>query len=155
VERLQEYEGQDNVISTTENSYVEWQVQVPETGMYQIYMEYYPVKARGVDIERKFYINGEIPFLGADTLAFTRLWTDKSEPARDNQGNDIRPSQIDVPDWTGTYFKDNLGYFTKPYCFYFEKGVNTVGLEAVNEPVIIKSLTFCAVISPLSILDKK
>jgi ABC-type glycerol-3-phosphate transport system substrate-binding protein len=145
VEQLQEFEGKDNVISTTENSYVEWQVQVPEAGMYQIYMEYYPVKARGVDIERKLSINGEIPFLGADTLIFTRLWTDKSEPTRDNQGNDIRPSQIDVPDWTGAFFKDNLGYFTEPYRFYFEKGINTVGFEAVNEPVIIKSLTLCAV----------
>ncbi len=145
VERLPEYEGKENVISTTENSYVEWQVQVPEAGMYQGYIEYYPVKARGVDIERKLYINGKIPFLGADALTFTRLWSDKNEPTRDNQGNDIRPSQIDLPDWTGAYFKDDLGYFTKPYCFYFEEGVNTIGLEAVNEPLIIKSLAFRAV----------
>lgn len=145
VKILREYEGKENVILTTESSYVEWQVQVPEAGMYQVYMEYYPEKARGVDIERKFYINGQIPFLGADALTFTRLWTDKSEPTRDNQGNDIRPSQTEVPDWTGAYFKDDLGYFTKPYCFYFDQGVNTIRLEAVNEPAIIKTLTLCAV----------
>ncbi|HWT76830.1 MAG TPA: extracellular solute-binding protein [Mobilitalea sp.] len=145
VELLPEYEGVNNVISTAESSYIKWQVDVPEAGMYQIYMEYYPVKARGVDIERKFYINGEVPFLGADALSFTRLWADKSEVKQDNQGNDIRPTQVDIPNWTGAYFKDDLGYFTEPYTFYFEKGSNTIALEAVNEPVIIKSLTLRAV----------
>jgi hypothetical protein len=63
----------------------------------------------------------------------------------DNQGNQIRPSQIDVPNWTGQYFRDDLGYFTQPYTFYLEKGANTIELKAVNEPVVIKSLTLCAV----------
>jgi ABC-type glycerol-3-phosphate transport system substrate-binding protein len=141
IEVLQDFEGEDNVLSTSEDSYTEWQVDVPEAGMYQIYMEYFPVKARGVDIERKLYINGEIPFLGADALSFTRLWTDKSEIVQDNQGNDIRPTQVDIPDWTGGFFKDDLGYYTEPYTFYFNQGVNSLRLEAVNEPVVIKSLT--------------
>lgn len=136
-----EYEGETNVLYTGEDSYVEWSVNVPETGMYQIYIQYYTVKSRGVDIERKLYINGEIPFVGADALSFTRHWGDNGEVKRDNQGNDIRPSQMDIPTWTGTYFKDDLGYFTKPYIFYLEKGENVIGLEAVNEPAVLKSLT--------------
>lgn len=145
VKLLSEYEGVQNAVSTTEESYIEWKVNVPQAGMYQIYMEYYPVKSRGVDIERKFYINGEIPFIGSDALNFTRLWTDKTEVKRDNQGNDIRPAQTDIPTWTGEYFKDDLGYYTEPYCYYFKEGMNTIKLEAVNEPVVIKSLTLCAV----------
>lgn len=145
IEILPEYEGAKNVVSTTESSYIEWQVNVTEAGMYQAHMEYYPTKSRGVDIERKLYINDEIPFVGADALSFTRLWTDKEEVTRDNQGNDIRPSQVDVPNWTGSYFKDDLGYYTEPYSFYLEKGTNKIKLESVNEPVIIKSLIFCSV----------
>ncbi|MGF7142103.1 ABC-type glycerol-3-phosphate transport system substrate-binding protein [Anaerotaenia torta] len=145
VELLAEYEGVPDALLTGEDSYAEWTVEVPASGMYQILMEYYPVKSRGVDIERKIYINGEVPFFGADALSFTRLWTNKNEVKRDNQGNDIRPSQIDIPDWIRAYFKDDLGYFSEPYTFYFEKGNNTIGLEAVNEPAVIKSLTLCAV----------
>ena len=140
-EILAEYEGMENVVYTSENSYAEWQVNIPEAGMYQVYMEYYPIKSRGVDIERKFYINGEIAFIGADALSFSRLWTNKTEVFQDNQGNDIRPSQIDLPDWTGAYFKDDLGYYTEPYTFYFEEGMNNIALEAMNEPVVIKKLT--------------
>ena len=142
VEVLQEYEGAQNVLLTEENSDVEWQVEVPEAGLYNIHMEYYTVKSRGVDIERKIYINGEIPFAGADAINFLRIWTNKGEVIVDNQGNEIRPSQIDVPSWTESYFEDDLGYFSEPYAFYFDKGVNTVRLEGVNEPVVIKSLTF-------------
>lgn len=140
VEFLEDYEGITNVISTSEDSYVEWEVEVSQGGLYQIFMEYYPVQSRGVDIERKLYINGEVPFLGADTLSFTRLWTDKNEVKQDNQGNDIRPSQVDVPNWIGSFFKDDSGYYAQPYTFYFNEGKNTIGLEAVNEPVVIKSI---------------
>lgn len=145
VELLGEYEGIANVLSTTADSYTEWEINVPEAGMYQVQMEYYPEKSRGVDIERKFYINGEVPFFGADALSFTRLWANEKEVIRDNQGNDIRPTQVDVPNWTRAYFKDDLGYFTEPYSFYFEQGFNTIALEAVNEPVVIKSISLCAV----------
>lgn len=145
VEIVSEYEGVSDCLYTTDESYVEWAVEVPMSGLYQIYMEYYPVKSRGVDIERKLYINDEIPFLGADTLNFTRLWTNKSEVQRDNQGNDIRPSQIEQPAWTKSYFKDNIGYFTEPYMFYFQEGTNKIALEVVNEPLVIKELTLTAI----------
>jgi ABC-type glycerol-3-phosphate transport system substrate-binding protein len=145
IKLLEEYEGEKEVLYTLEDSFAQWQVNVPAAGMYQVYIRYFPVKSRGVDIERKFYINGKIPFLGADTIGFTRLWRNAEAIRTDNQGNDIKPSQIDAPAWTGEYFKDDLGYFTKPYTFYFEKGLNTIGLESVNEPMIIKSLTLRAV----------
>ncbi|MBB5197208.1 extracellular solute-binding protein [Anaerocolumna cellulosilytica] len=140
-EILEEYEGEEAVLLTLEESFVEWQISVSEGGMYQIYIEYYPVKARGVDIERKLYINGELPFLGAEALNLTRLWTNGTEIITDNQGNDIRPTQVDVSLWTGVYLKDDMGYYTRPYSFYFKKGINTIGLEGVNEPMVIKSIT--------------
>ena len=145
VEALQEFEGESNVLFTEQDSYVEWQVNVPEAGFYSIYMEYYPVKSRGVDLERSFTINGEVPFSGADILTFTRYWADDGESTYDNQGNEIRATQIDIPQWMGDYFKDDLGYFVEPYLFYFEKGQNTIGFDALNEPAVIKAITLTAV----------
>lgn len=145
VEFLSEYEGKDNILLTSDDSYVEWDVFVEEAGMYQMNISYYPVKSRGVDIERKLYINGEIPFFGADALSLTRMWTNKGEVRKDNQGNDIRPSQVEAPSWTSTYFKDDRGYYSEPYMFYLEEGMNKVALEVVNEPLAINDLTFTAV----------
>lgn len=123
-----EYEGRSQVLYTDEESIVEWEVEVPESGLYQIRLDYFPVDSRSVDIERCLYINGEVPFLGADSMAFSRLWADAGEVKKDNQGNDIRPSQVEVPEWTSAYCKDYMGYYTEPYMFYLEKGKNTIGL---------------------------
>lgn len=145
VEVIAEYEGEKNVLFTDQDSYVEWQPDVPEAGLYQIQMEFYSVESRGVDIERALTVNGKTPFSGADALTFTRHWTDDGESMIDNQGNEIRPTQMDVPTWSSAFFRDDLGYFVEPYTFYFEKGQNTIGLKATNEPAVIKSIRLSAV----------
>lgn len=155
VEVLDNYKGEKNVIFTEGGSLAQWNVEVKEEGLYQIYMEYYPVESRGTDIERKFYINEELPFVGADRLKFTRLWGDEGEVRQDNQGNDIRPTQVEFAQWTGDYFKDDMGYEVEPYMFYFNKGSNTIALQAVNEPMVIKSITLKAVENPISYLEYK
>ena len=155
VELYSEFEGADDVIYTSDDSFVEWEIDVPRAGMYQIYMEYFPIQSRGVDIERKLLINDELPFIGAETLCFTRLWTNKNEVIQDNQGNDIRPTQIDKPDWTKGYFKDDLGYYAEPYSFYFKEGLNTISLESVNEPVFIKKITLQAIKEKLNYIEYK
>jgi ABC-type glycerol-3-phosphate transport system substrate-binding protein len=123
-----------------DNGFVEWNVNVAEEGLYNIYIEYYPLKSRGVDIERRVLINGEMPFAGADTIMLARVWTDSEALKQDNRGNDIRPSQAEAPRWEAAYFKDTMGYVTEPYQFFFKQGDNTLRLEAVNEPVAIRKL---------------
>lgn len=135
-----EYEGEAQVLMTEEESSVTWNVVIPETGLYNMYIEYYPITSRGVDIERCFYINGELPFTGSDSLVFSRVWGDKNEVKEDNQGNEIRPTQVELSCWQSAYFKDYMGYYSEPYQYYFEAGSNTITLECVNEPMAIRRL---------------
>ncbi len=141
---------EENAVYCSENSNVEWKVQIPKAGMYEVYLDYYAPSSRGADIERKFYINGEVPFVGADVLMFTRAWKDKGESTFDNQGNEIRARQVDEPIWMGAYLKDNLGYYTEPYRFYFEEGENTIALEATTEPMLLRKILLKAVKAPES-----
>lgn len=139
-EKYNEFEGRENVLLSQENGFVEWTVNVPEAGLYNMHFDYYPVESRGIDIERALYINGELPFVGADTLTFTRVWTDGGEIRKDNRGNEIRPPQIEAPRWVNTYMKDTVGYETEPYLFYFNQGENVIRLESNSEPVAISNL---------------
>ncbi len=127
-------------VYTPDNSYVTWKVDVKESGMYNVRIDFMAAESRGVDVEREFHINGELPFSGASQLTFNRLWTDASEVKQDNQGNDIRPSQKEVFAWQKAFFKDDMGYQIEPYKFYFEKGENTISLKAINEPMKIRAL---------------
>ena len=96
VEVYENYEGEEKALYTDTESTVTWKVNVPEAGFYNLYLEYITVESRGVAIERSVYINGELPFDDAGNIIFTRTWTDASEPKVDNQGNEIRPSQVEV-----------------------------------------------------------
>lgn len=144
-EEYKNYEGVDRALYTGTGSLVTWEVNVPETGFYNIYMEYLIPESRGVAAERAVYINGEIPFDDARNISFTRIWTDGGDVRVDNQGNEIRPTQTEVYGWQTSWFRDDMGYITEPYCFYLEKGVNRIGLGAENEPVVVKKLVVSAV----------
>ena len=140
VEVYNDYEGEEQALFTDTDSKVTWKIDVPEAGFYNIIMEYLLPESRGVAAERIVYLNGEIPFEDARNISFTRIWTDAGEPTVDNQGNEIRPSQVEAPGWQKAYYRDDMGYITEPYMFYLEKGENTIGLEAENEPMILRSL---------------
>ena len=120
IEIYDSYEGVDDVLFTDDLSTVTWEIQVPASGFYNVYLEYMTVESRGVAIERALYVNGELPFDGANDLLFTRLWADAGEPKVDNQGNEIRPMQVEVYDWQSGYCRDSMGYIAEPYQFYLE-----------------------------------
>ena len=140
----QDEHGADCVY-TPDGSYITWTVNVEQAGMYNIMLDYQAVASRGVDMERELYINGELPFSGARSLTFARMWTDGGEVRRDNQGNDIRPSQIEIFGWQQVYCKDDMGYVVEPYQFYFDEGENTVSLKAANEPMLLRGITLTPV----------
>ncbi len=131
---------------TEDKSEVTWTVDVPQAGLYNIRLEYLTTESRGVDIERELLINGELPFAGASTLTLSRLWTDAGDVRKDNQGNDIRPSQKEIFGRQTVYFHDDMGYQTEPYAFYFNEGENTMTLRATNEPMVICSMTLTPII---------
>ena len=145
VEIYTDYEGVDKALYTGTASTVTWNVNVPESGFYNLYIEYLAPESRGVAVERGICINGEYPFEDAANITFTRIWTDGGEVRTDNQGNQIRPMQIEVFDWQNAYFRDDMGYITEPYQFYLEKGNNQITLEAENEPLVLRKMTATAV----------
>lgn len=139
-----------NGVLTSEESELTWKVNVPQAGLYNIRLEYLTVKSRGVDIEREILINGELPFTGAGTLCFSRLWTNDGEVRTDNQGNQIRPPQAERYEKQTAFCRDDMGYHTEPYAFYFREGENELTLRAVNEPVILCGITLTPIVRPKS-----
>ncbi|MCM1027501.1 MAG: extracellular solute-binding protein [Roseburia sp.] len=145
VETYTSYEGADRALYTGTGSTVTWKVDVPETGFYNFYLEYLIPESRGVAAERAVYINGEIPFDDARNISFTRIWTDGGDVKIDNQGNEIRPTQVEVFDWQSSWFRDDMGYIIEPYRFYLEQGENEIALSAENEPMVLKKLVLSEV----------
>ena len=83
---------------------IEWNVYVPESGMYRVALRYAQRDRRGFS-SRAFTINGEIPFAEAAYIRF-------------DHGNGFNTRYLGCPD-TG-----------EDFWFYFQAGWNTIGLEA-------------------------
>jgi ABC-type glycerol-3-phosphate transport system substrate-binding protein len=141
VTRLDKFEGRKDVLRwENEAGWLEWEIQVPESGLYNIAMEYYPLNKNGRNLEVELMIDGDYPFNEARSFIFSRVWKDATGIKQDNRGNDIRPDQVEVPGWNEDFFKDQDGLFNEPYLFYFSAGKHTLRLIAVREKFVIDKI---------------
>ena len=138
-------EGEKKALFTGIGSVAKWSVDVPEAGFYNLFVEYLLPESRGVPAERAVYVNGKLPFEDARNISFTRIWTNGGEVRVDNQGNEIRPSQVEVYDWQSAFFRDDRGYVAEPYVFWLDQGENELALGAENEPMYIRRLSLTPV----------
>lgn len=141
-EKLDQYQGQSGTsLLTGEHGSATWTVNIPETGLYHISALYYPTEGKSSSIERSFLIDGEFPFKEAAYLQFDRIWDNElNEIKQDNRGNDLRPKQIEKPEWREMIFKDSEGYYEHPFQFYLTAGSHTLTLTSQREPMVIRQL---------------
>ncbi|MFA5471156.1 MAG: extracellular solute-binding protein [Acholeplasmataceae bacterium] len=144
-EVLDMYEGVSNPLLTLESGSVTWHVNVKQEGFYNLKVNYFPYEGKSSSVERVLYLNDEVPFDGANNIVFHRLWASDGDVKIDIHGNDIRPSQAEVPFWTSDFVKDSIGYVNEPYALYFEKGINSITLESVREPLLIDTIELVSV----------
>ncbi len=153
-EVYKDYEGMagDSVL-TSEDSLIEFEVNVPKTGLYNVSVVYYPVPGKNSDIERSLFVDGKLPFAEMSLLTFTRVWANYGigshvdengvtvlEWAQDNQGNDVKPKTVEIPEWQSRYCYDSNGYTTEPLSLYLEAGTHTISMVSLKEPMMINKL---------------
>ncbi|WP_309123495.1 extracellular solute-binding protein [Paenibacillus sp.] len=146
LERFEGMEGKS--VRTSETGIIEWEVDVPASGMYNVEVLYYPVEGKGNDIERMLYVDGAVPYDEAKSIRLSRIWKDAGAISQDENGNDIRPRQAEAPRWRTTLLHDSLGYYNDPLQVYLEEGRHTIGLESVREPAVIRSIRLYAAEKP-------
>ncbi len=143
-----------------ESGSVVWEFEVPETAKYGIAVEYYPIEAKAAPIERILLVDGKVPFSEARSLEFHKVWSFAYKEAGEDSkrtgysaekydwafatdagGNELRPEAIQTPEWRTVTITDSTGYHNGSLEFCFEAGKHTITLEAVREPMVVKSIT--------------
>ena len=143
-----EYEGREGSILLweSEKGWVEYEFDAPQSGLYEISLEYYALEGKRSAVWREVHINGERPFVESKQFLFPRIWNDQREPRQDNRGWDVRPPQHEILGWQEKRLEDANGMFLDPIRFYFGAGVNRIRFIAHREPVAIAALRL---VSPL------
>lgn len=142
LETYDNYEGMEGTsVYTTESGLIEWDVEIEQGGLYDLSLLYYPVEGKNASIQRSIFVDGELPYSELSMVDFSRIWVNESDEwEKDNQGNDLKPNQIEAPDWITTKVYDSVGYVTDPLSVYLEAGTHTLTMVSNREPMILRSL---------------
>lgn len=142
VEEYQDYEGMEGTsVYTGEKGLIEYEVDVKEEGLYDISLLYYPIEGKSASIQRGFFIDGELPYSQLNIVEFSRIWVNEvAEWETDNRGNDLKPKQVEAPDWITSYMYDSEGYETERLSVYLTPGVHTITIYSVREPMLLRKI---------------
>lgn len=160
-EKLSELDGKTDVLQTPDIGTVEYKVNVPESGLYSIEWDYYPIKSKASSIERTLRINGEVPFTEVRNLLMTKVWKDEYKYddngnivfEKDSSDNDARPRKYEDPEWRTYYVCDPTGYYHGSFYFYLEAGENTISLTGQREPVVMSEIRLTSVTDQITYED--
>ena len=121
-ENYENVPGGGNSILTTEEALVEYEVNIEESGYYDMSMVYYPVEGKSSSIQRSFFIDGKLPYGELALVELNRVWnndvtefkTDENGILvkaweKDNQGFDVKPGTVETPEWVESYLYDSNG----------------------------------------------
>jgi len=96
VQVVEDFEGLNGrSVKTPDEGFVEYEFEIPETGLYNLGITYFPIEGRASDIERKMLIDSEIPFDEAVSFIFCRTWVDETGVLKDNRDNDLCPRHVE------------------------------------------------------------
>ena len=131
------YDGVSAVILSEDNEWCEWDFAITESGIYSIRLNYYPLEDTGLDIELGFLIDGKLPFREIDSVTLPRTWIDESVTQTKEDGNDIRPAQIEKYCWNKCWIEDNNGMYAEPYRIYLEAGTHKLRISVKREAAAV------------------
>ena len=142
----------DSVL-TSENSLIEFEVTVEKPGFYDLSLVYYPVAGKNSAIQRSIFLDGILPYEELSLVEFQRVWKMDTGEAnanedgvdviswiKDNQGNDLKPSSVEIPEWIESYVYDSEGYITTELSLYLSAGSHTITLTGLREPMLLHAL---------------
>lgn len=138
-----DYEGMEGTsIYTGEKGLIEYEVNIQEEGFYNISLDYYPIEGKSASIQRSFFIDGDLPYTELDLIEFARVWVNSVTTwQQDNRGNDLKPAQVEAPQWMSSYLYDSQGYITDRLSVYLTEGTHTITIYSRREPMLLRRVT--------------
>ena len=154
-------EGRDGLsVLTGEEAVIEWDFEAEEAGWYDLEVEYYPWPGRNAEIQRAFFLDGALPYRELALVNFSRVWRNDLHPdvsrftaedgaeeirwLRDNQGNELKPSPAEAPEWMTSLLHDSNGYISESLKVFLSRGPHTLSVLSLREPMLIRRLRFRA-----------
>lgn len=124
---------------------IQWSFSVPQTGFYNIEVEYTPLGAGVDNPSRTIKFDGEQTFRELLNVEFSRSWRDANKPWVNSLGDQVRPKQVqDNVSKRTTRVQDQLGRSNEPLKIYLTAGEHTMTWVYIQEKMSIHSIKLVA-----------
>ena len=125
---------EESLLLTEENAWVEYKVNIPKDGFYQMSMDYYAFEGKRSSLLRSVQVDGKYPFMQSKKLEFMRMWKEAGPVIVDNQGNEYNPKQEEVQGWQNAVFSDPEAKVLEPLRYHLTQGEHTIRIGVIREP---------------------
>ncbi|MBR7092299.1 MAG: extracellular solute-binding protein [Clostridia bacterium] len=139
-----EAQVQGGQLTLPAGSTAQWNIQVPQSGLYPVELEYRVCGTMTTPAEVSLLIDGTVPFFEASCLTLRNRWQDEVENGvfqTDSRGNDRKPGQKPTGEWQRLTLENDSGYTNGPLLLYLEKGGATLTLRGVKGTVELRAVT--------------
>lgn len=132
--------GDDYYIWDNTQGRLDWEVNIPSDGRYQLEIVYCPVPGKTESVEIGLEIDNTVLFEEMQRLSLPRWWRAVGDPRTDAQGNMFAPEQKEVTDWFSYIAKDADGIYTDSFQFALTAGKHTISLIAGAGAFAVKKI---------------
>lgn len=132
---LSQVDGNENAALINERSVAIFTFDIPEAGRYRLYAGYRLESAGGREVEFQVRSGESPPFTG--TLC--RAWIGSNPVLQSASGNDIRPQQTELLQWTENTVKDT-GNLMADAVFELGAGSHTITISEADVPFFLSYL---------------
>ncbi len=121
-----------------------YELDVPETALYNLKIEYALKSGKNTDMLIGFTINGKQPFIESSYLEAKRMYEFYEVDRLDEGHNQIRSKQREVFGWQTSVMTHPDGLYRNPYKILLTEGKNTIEMSFSREAGIIRTISFVA-----------
>lgn len=147
LDETKSYEYGNKTIKLENKQSVTFNLDVKQSGLYNIYVDYYFYDNSINDVEASFKINDEYPYYEAKQVLLKANWTPQTENFQiDRYGNQIIPSSNKEFIWYRHSdgfgeLSDGSRLYNETFKGFFKKGINSFTLEIKSGTIIIGGIT--------------
>ncbi len=138
VQAAKSYGYNNSVVYWDNEQTVSFEVEVNQSGLYEIGFDYYPLGDLIMPIEGAIKVNGEFPYFESRRIVFPVDWENEVNKFElDRYNNEIVPNQKPIERWYQMKATDAKHFHARPLKFYLEAGKNTISLSNLKGEMLV------------------
>jgi len=137
-------EEQQGIRWTEALEWMEWTLEAPADGLYDLELVYRALENSSIDAIRSLYVDGKPLYRDAANFSFRWSWEEAYAPRMNPIGDELTPPQQLVHECLTARLRDTEGFYSAPVTMALKAGAHVIRLEFVTQGVILHEVGLAA-----------